>query len=54
MCGECVRCCPEDNALSLTFAGARIYTASRKNVMSGYKPLQLESETHNDNTDKHT
>ncbi len=54
MCGECVRCCPEDNALSLTFAGARIYTASRKNIMSTYKPLQLESETHNDYTNKHT
>ena len=38
MCGECIRCCPEDNALSLTCAGRKIYTASRKNVMSGYAP----------------
>ena len=38
MCGECIRCCPEDNALSLTCAGKKLYTASRKNVMSGYAP----------------
>ena len=38
MCGECVKCCPEDNALSLTVAGKKLYTASRKNVMSGYAP----------------
>lgn len=36
MCGECIRCCPEDNALSLTCAGKKLYTASRKNIMSGY------------------
>ena len=38
MCGECIRCCPEDNALSLTCAGKKLFTASRKNVMSGYAP----------------
>ena len=36
LCGECVKKCPEDNALAMTFAGKRIYTASRKQVMSGY------------------
>ena len=40
MCGECVKCCPEDNALSLTVAGKKLYTASRKNVMSGYAPKE--------------
>ncbi|MBQ9268240.1 MAG: 4Fe-4S binding protein [Oscillospiraceae bacterium] len=37
LCGECVRKCPEDNALAMTFAGKKIYTASRKQVMSGYR-----------------
>ena len=37
LCGECVKKCPEDNALAMTFAGKRIYTASRKQVMSGYQ-----------------
>ena len=37
LCGECVRKCPEDNALAMTFAGKKIYTASRKQVMSGYQ-----------------
>ena len=36
LCGECIRKCPEDNALAMTFAGKKIYTASRKQVMSGY------------------
>ena len=40
MCGECIRCCPEDNALSLTCAGKKLYTASRKNVMSGCAPIR--------------
>ena len=40
MCGECVRCCPEDNALSLTFAGAKIYSSSRKKLMSGCEPAE--------------
>lgn len=38
MCGECIRCCPEDKALSMTCAGIKIYTSSRKTIMSGYKP----------------
>ena len=37
MCGECIRKCPEDNALSMTFAGKQIYTASRAQVMSSYQ-----------------
>ena len=36
MCGECVKCCPEDKALSLTCAGLKLYTSSRKDIMSGY------------------
>jgi polyferredoxin len=55
MCGECVRCCPEDNALSLTFAGAKIYTSSRIKIMSGYEPFTKESEAAGyDRTDKGT
>lgn len=29
-CGECIRKCPENGALSITFCGKKIYTASRK------------------------
>lgn len=36
MCGECVRCCPEDRALSLTFAGRSLYTSSRSRVVKGF------------------
>ena len=36
MCGECIRKCPEDNALSMTFCGMKLYTASRKQVMAGF------------------
>lgn len=38
MCGECVRFCPEDKALSVTFAGKSLYKSSRKKIMSGYEP----------------
>ena len=38
MCGECVRCCPEDKALTITCAGVKLYTSSRKDIMSGYTP----------------
>lgn len=34
MCGECIRCCPEDKALSMTCAGIKLYTSSRKDVLS--------------------
>ena len=37
MCGECIRSCPEDNALSMTFAGKKLYCASRKQVMNAYQ-----------------
>ncbi len=36
MCGECVRCCPENSALSITFCGMKIYTSSRKKLMRHY------------------
>ncbi len=36
LCGECVRCCPEDNALAVTFFGKKLYRASRRKMMSGY------------------
>lgn len=35
-CGECVRNCPEDKALSITFFGLPIYTSSRKRLMKRY------------------
>ncbi len=44
MCGECIKYCPEDNALSLTCAGKKLYTASRKKVMSGYASKKNEVE----------
>lgn len=33
LCGECIRRCPEDGALYMTFAGKKIYTASRMKFM---------------------
>ena len=36
LCGECVRRCPEDKALSLTFAGLPVYSASRERFMKEY------------------
>ena len=35
-CGECIRRCPEDGALYMTFAGKKIYTASRMKFMRDY------------------
>lgn len=37
MCGECIRNCPEDDALKMTIAGRSIYTSSRENFMKRYK-----------------
>jgi ferredoxin len=37
MCGECVRQCPEDNALCITFCGRRVYAASREKFMLQYR-----------------
>jgi len=45
MCGECVRKCPEDNALAVTFAGLPLYTASRKQVMSGFEGMAGTAES---------
>ncbi len=43
MCGECVRKCPEDNALAVTFAGYPLYKATRRAVMQGYaKPVEAD------------
>lgn len=38
MCGECVRDCPEDDALRMTFCGKTIYRSSREGFMSRYAP----------------
>ena len=38
MCGECVRRCPENNALAITFCGKKIYTADRMKFMKQYAP----------------
>ena len=35
-CGECIRRCPEDGALFMTFAGKKIYVASRMKFMRDY------------------
>ena len=37
MCGECIRCCPEDNALYMTFVGKKLYTAKRSRVTKAYR-----------------
>ena len=36
MCGECVRCCPEDKALSLTFLGKGLYVSKRSRVVKEF------------------
>lgn len=33
LCGECVRQCPEDNAIAITFCGRRVYASSRLKFM---------------------
>ena len=38
LCGECVRRCPENNALAMTFCGKKIYTADRMKFMRDYAP----------------
>lgn len=37
MCGECVRNCPEDDALRLTMAGKTLYRSSREGFMKRYE-----------------
>lgn len=36
MCGECIRNCPEDNALKLTIAGIPLYKSSREKFMKRF------------------
>lgn len=38
LCGECVRRCPENNALAITFCGKKIYNADRMKFMKQYAP----------------
>ena len=38
MCGECVRRCPENNALSITFCGKKVCNADRMKFMKQYAP----------------
>ena len=38
MCGECVRRCPENNALAITFCGKKVYNADRMKFMKQYAP----------------
>ncbi len=42
LCGECIRRCPEDRALRMTFAGLPIYTASREQFMKDYAGVKKE------------
>ena len=45
MCGECIRQCPENDALSMTFCGKKIFTASRKTFLSKYKhPVKMPKQ----------
>jgi len=46
MCGECIRQCPEDNALCMTFCGKKIYTASREKFMSQHERRAKEDVKH--------
>lgn len=36
MCGECIRNCPEDQALQMTLAGVPLYTSSREKFMKRF------------------
>lgn len=38
MCGECVRRCPENNALAITFCRKKVYNADRMKFMKQYAP----------------
>ena len=44
MCGECIRRCPENNALAMTFCGKKIYTANRMKFMRSYAPPQQKNK----------
>lgn len=43
LCGECVRRCPEDHGLAITFAGMKVYDASRLRFMRDYTPRKEEA-----------
>ena len=45
MCGECIRRCPEDGALYMTFIGKKIYTASRMSFMRDYTGGKYHEQT---------
>lgn len=38
LCGECVRRCPENDALTITFCGKKVYNADRMKFMKQYAP----------------
>lgn len=44
MCGECIRNCPEDNALKITLAGKPICTSSREKFMKRFKKKEEKNE----------
>jgi len=49
MCGECIDKCPENNALSMTLCGKKIYTSSRKGFMSKYgKGVKKDERKHSE------
>ena len=37
MCGECIRSCPEDNALKITLAGLPLYASSREKFIKRFE-----------------
>jgi formate hydrogenlyase subunit 6/NADH:ubiquinone oxidoreductase subunit I len=47
-CGECIRRCPEDGALFMTFAGKKIYTASRMKFMRDYTTPRRKKAAENE------
>ena len=52
MCGECVRRCPENDALSITFCGKKVYNAKRMKFMKQYAPkTKYDIELPNDITE---
>jgi polyferredoxin len=52
MCGECVRRCPEKDALAITVCGKRLYSSSRKNVAAFPKDRTEKAKSQCKNTKK--
>lgn len=55
MCGECIRQCPEDHALSMTLCNKDIYHSSRITFLSKYEPKKDKKrpkQTHDTETRK--